>query len=125
MSLQLVQLLMNLKSYSLLKKEYLIIKNSKKSLQLVSSLYKEGFIQSYKVLRNENLQINLRYFFNKPVFINLKILSFPSKTRYVKLHVLSKISTKKFTLFISTSRGILTLEDCKKYNLSGVLLFSC
>ena len=119
-----IKFLMNLKSASLFKKEYLSIKYSKQSLELIIALYNEGFIQSYKIT-NEELYILLRYFFNKPVFRFLKLVSTQSNFRYLNLKTITKLPNKKAVLFLSTSEGILTLSQCKMRKIGGKALFYC
>jgi small subunit ribosomal protein S8 len=123
-----IKFLVNLKNYSILKKEIYKSPYSKQILQIVKCLYKEGFIQSFYIEHiNSKYFINilLRFFFNKPVFKNLKIISKPSNTKIVPFKHLARISNKKFVLFISTNQGVLTLEDCKKRGLGGSVLFYC
>jgi small subunit ribosomal protein S8 len=117
-----INFLLTLKNASSLKKEKIKIKYSKHSLELVVCLYNEGFIHSYQ-LKNNQILIILRYFFNKPILKNLKIISTPSKLRYLNLKALSKLSNKKTSLFFSTSKGLLTLNQCKKNKIGGILLF--
>ena len=115
---------MSLKMSSLFRKEYLTTVLSKQSLNLTTVLYKEGFIQSYQI-KNNKLNILLRYFFNKPVLRSLKIISTPSKSRFLNLKTLTKLPNKKLVLFLSTTKGILTLEQCKEQKLGGKALFYC
>lgn len=117
-----IDFLLRLKNASFFKKEYISIKYSKYSLELVVSLYNQGFLHSYH-LSNNKIFITLRYFFNKPILKNLKIVSTPSKLRYINLKSLSKVSTKKLSFFISTNKGILTAQECKKQKIGGIILF--
>jgi ribosomal protein S8 len=120
-----IQFLINLKNNSVLKKERIIVKYSKNLLQIISCLYKEGLIQSYKILNKNYICILLRYFQNKSTFADLKIISKPSKFRHLKLKELVNLSNKKFILFFSTNKGILTLNECKKHKIGGKALFYC
>jgi ribosomal protein S8 len=117
-----IEFLTSLKNASLFKKEYLIVKSSKIILETLRGLYDEGFVQSYK-LTSGNVIVLLRYFFNKPILKNLKVLSTPSKTRHFNLKLLSKLSKKKTVCFFSTNKGIITLAKCKKLNSGGIALF--
>ena len=99
--------------------------------ELLKLLYKEGFIQSFNIdsttqLKYEkqfNTTIFLRYFYNKPIFSNLKIVSTPSYSKYLTFKDISKIKDKKNVLFLSTNQGFLTGLDCKKNKIGGTLLF--
>jgi ribosomal protein S8 len=128
MTINTIRFLINLKNYSILKKEIFKQKYSKQILEIVKCLYREGFIQSFFLEQKGSdfyINILLRFFFNKPVFKNLKVLSTPSKLKVLSFKHLAKISTKKFVLFISTSEGILTLEECKKKKIGGTIFFYC
>jgi small subunit ribosomal protein S8 len=124
MNKSIIQFLISLKNASFLKKEYITIKYSKKMFQIVENLYSEGFIQSYKI-KDDNLYILLRYFFNKPILKNLRIISTPSKFRYLNLKTIYKLPNKKSILFLSTPKGILTLSQCKLLKIGGKALFYC
>jgi len=100
---------------------------------LIKLLYREGLIQSFKIRRIEGLNktnskeatILLRYRHEKATFSNLTIISTPAIQRYLSLNVIDRISSKNVVFVFSTSRGLLTLEKCKRYRIGGVLLFTC
>jgi len=131
MNITLIQLLLKLKNASLARKEIVTIKYNKLCLDLLKLLYIEGFIQSFNIqtinspfLKKQlQITITLRYFYNKPIFKNLKIVSKPSYIKYLKLKDLCKIVDKKSVLFLSTNKGLLTSLDCKKHQIGGTLLF--
>ncbi len=125
MNLTTIRFLVALKNHSILKKEYLVYRYSKSIMSVIVALYEEGYIQSFKVLDNNSVYIVLRYYFNKPIFKNLKILSNLSNPKYITLKTLYNIPDSKNTIFISTVQGILTLSQCKKNKLGGKALFSC
>lgn len=125
MNLTTIRFLVALKNHSVLKKEYLVYRYSKSIMSVLVSLYEEGYIQSFKVLDNNSVYIVLRYYFNKPIFKNLKILSTLSHPKYITLKTLYNIPDSKNTIFISTVQGILTLSQCKKKKIGGKALFSC
>ena len=131
MNINLINLLSKLKNASFSKHEQLSVDYNKLCLGVVGLLYKEGFIQSFSVKcvfegLNSKLKIfiTLRYFNNKSVFKNLKIVSTPSRVNFLNTKDLSKISNKKLVLFLSTSNGLLTSLECKKKNIGGKLLFT-
>jgi len=133
MNIYTIKFLIKLKNAALARKEIVFTSYNKLSFELVKCLYKEGFIQSFELKeiftssseKKYEIKIVLRFFYNKCVLKNIKILSKPSLTKYFSLKDLSKISTKKLVIFISTSKGILTSLDCKKYSLGGIPLFVC
>jgi ribosomal protein S8 len=133
MNIYTIKFLIKLKNAALARKEIVFTSYNKLSFELVKCLYKEGFIQSFELKeiftsnfeKKYEIKIVLRFFYNKCVLKNIKILSKPSLTKHFSLKDLSKISTKKLVMFISTDKGILTSLDCKKYNLGGIPLFVC
>lgn len=121
MNSNIINLLITLKNASLIKKETIFVDSNKLVLELLSLFYKEGIIQSFSV-NNNSVCINLRYSFNKNIFKNLKIFSNSVDLKYFDL---CKISTKQNLIVISTTKGLLTDTDCKKYHLGGKLCFIC
>jgi ribosomal protein S8 len=131
MNINLIKFLSTLKNASLSKQESVSISYNELYLKLIKLLYKEGFIQSFCIkpsfshLNNKFiLYVTLRYINNKSMFKCLSIISTPSRLNYFGIKNLSKVSTKKNVLFLSTHRGLLTGLSSKKYNTGGKLLFS-
>lgn len=116
-------LLINLKNSSIVNLEKIVLTYSKDSLQILQILYSQGYIQSYNFDQNNQLTVVLRYMYNKPVFRYLKIFSKRVNSKNISLKHLSKISNKKINFFISTSKGIFNLFDCKKIQLGGKTFF--
>jgi len=129
MNLNLINLLLVLKNASLSKKEVFFVKYNKMCEKLLKLLYSEGLISSYSIEKTSDeklfFRITLKYFFNKSSFKNLKIISTPSKIRYLSFFDLSKISDKRLILFFSTDQGFLTSTQCKNLQIGGKLLFIC
>ena len=131
MNINLIKLLLKLKNASLVRKEVISIQCNTLCLELLKVLYQEGFIQSFNVSSiNSNtiekqfeITVVLRYFYNKPILKNLKIISTPSYVKYVTLKDLCKIPNKKRVLFLSTNKGFLTGFGCKQKQVGGTLLF--
>jgi len=133
MNIYTIKFLIKLKNAALSKKEVITTPHNKLSYDLIKCLYKEGFIQSFEL--NEIISLNLekkyeikiilRFFYNKCLLKNIKILSTPSLIRYFTFKDVCKIQTKKLVMFLSTNKGILTSLDCKKQGLGGTLLFTC
>lgn len=131
MNINLIKFLSKLKNASISKQEVISTDYNNLCLAVVKLLYKEGFIQSFsikKVSFNSNVGlkifITLRYFNNKPIFKNLRIVSTPSRLNYLNIKDLSKISNKKIVLILSTNKGLLTSLECKKHKIGGKLLFA-
>ena len=130
MNSQLINILAQLKTASLNRKESIVVDCSRLSLNVIKALYKEGFVQSFKIIyisstAKPSILVNLRYYFNNPIFKKLKLLSTSSKIKVLDFYNLSRLNIKKDVLFLSTSKGILTLLECKQQKLGGVLFFIC
>ena len=130
MNIQTIKNLNKLKNASLIRRESISLEYSFLILNIIQSLYKEGFIQSFKITTNlktnkKFILVNLRYYFNKSIFKKLKILSSSSKIKALDFQNLSRLNIKKDVLFLSTSQGILTHLECKHRKLGGILFFIC
>ena len=125
MNLTTIRFLIALKNHSILKKEVLVYRYSKSIISILTVLYQEGYVQSFKILNTKFVYITLRYYFNKPILKNLKLISALSNPVYLTLKSLYNITDSKNTIFISTSKGIKTLYQCKRDKLGGESLFSC
>lgn len=126
----LIKYLIKLKNASLSRRESVSIDFNSLCLELTELLYKEGFIQSFSIEEKKVnnvlkpiLNINLRYFYNKPLLKELKIISTPVQLAYLSVQNLAKLPSTKHVLFLSTSKGFLTGFNCKEKNLGGLLLF--
>ena len=119
-----IKFLIQLKNTAAINKEFFLIPFNKMILQILECLYKEGFIQSFVVINNY-IKIFLRYYFNKNVFKNLKLISIPSRLIFIQYNNLVKILNRYRFILISTSKGIKTFEECKRLHLGGKILFLC
>jgi len=126
----LIKFLIKLKNASLSRRESVSIDFNLLCLEITELLYKEGFIQSFSIeektvnnVLKSIIKINLRYFYNKPLLKDLKIISTPVQLAYLSVRNLAKLPSTKHVLFLSTSKGFLTGFQCKEKNLGGLLLF--
>jgi small subunit ribosomal protein S8 len=121
-----IKLLVSLKNASLGRKERLILPCLKMYPEILTILYREGFIQSFFVDNLEKtITVKLRYSFNKSIFSKLEIISKPSRIKYLDSKSISRLSSKRFVSFFSTTKGLKTDLECKKEKLGGKLLFIC
>jgi len=132
MNIQVIKFLNQLKNASLVHKEIINVEYNTFVLAVLKILYKEGFIQSFKIKKEINnyqhlyfLSVSIRYYCNKPVFNNLKIISTSSRVKYLSYKSISRLNTKKANFFFSTNEGLLTGFECKQQKVGGVLLFIC
>jgi len=121
-----IRFLIQLKNAYAIKNQIVLVEKNKTIEELIPLLYAEGLIQSFSVLsEKKSIQIFLRYFATTPVFKHLKIFSTPSKKVTLQYKDLCKINDKQKIFFVSTNGGILSISDCKKRRIGGLLLFAC
>lgn len=128
MNKNLLSLLIILKAASLMQKESLQVQSIQVDYLLVKVLYKHGIIQNFIKQNNScrsTILIFLRYFFNVAAFQFFKILSKPSLVLHLKFRDLNLLHDKKHTLFLQTSKGILSNFECKVKKIGGIALFKC
>jgi ribosomal protein S8 len=135
MNKKLINFLISIKNASLNKKSAVIIPYDKQFIKLLAPLYKTGLILSFKVLHlsltktNDNKKIHikviLRIFHNLALTDKIKILSTPTKRKYLSYNDIVQINSKGNLFFFSTSKGIISQNECLKFKIGGILLFSC
>ena len=114
--------------FSKIKNGYLVRKlkithqKSQQSINILNIFVKEGFIKSYKINSQNQLDIYLKYKKNKAALTQLKRLSKSGKRLYINNKNLYKKKTGFYIL--STSIGILTDLQAKKLNVGGELICS-
>lgn len=118
-----LKMLLKIKNGQLSKKLFIVNKKAKILEIFLKLLWKNGFIIGYSKIPNKKLKIFLKYVKNKPVINCLKIFYKSSKKFHFSIKQLWKLnSTNKFCL-ISTNKGVKSLLECKRENISGQLLF--
>lgn len=109
-----------IKNGYLAKKTKITHQKSKQSLNILNIFLKEGFIKTYKINSQNQLDIYLKYRKNKAVISEIVRLSKPGKRLYINNKDLYK--KKSGFYIISTSQGILTLLQAKTLNVGGELI---
>ena len=124
MCFTLIKALNKLKNASLTNKEVVYLNFDLKYFEVLRILYREGFIQGYKIdKKNYQTIVYLRFFQNKSVLDRLRFLSVPSRERFISYKDLCLINNKKTFVLLSTNKGLRTIFECKKQKLGGKLLF--
>jgi small subunit ribosomal protein S8 len=101
------------------------VQNSKLCINVLSVLYKLGYIRGFIVKdKKKNIIILLKYINNKPVIRNIAVISTPGRRTYIKHKKLEKFLKKKDSgfLLLSTSKGILTDEESNIFKIGGEAL---
>lgn len=123
MTSSVINLLVKIKNFSVSLKNTVYVEKNIKYVNILYTLYKNGLIQSF-CSKDSGYNIKVRYYYNKPVLLYLKIFSKPSFSTYISLSDIYKLPAKKFVFFFSTSKGgIFNQTDCKKHKIGGKLLF--
>jgi ribosomal protein S8 len=124
MNLNSRNLLLTIKNISQAKNIGFFFKNSVNNLILLEKLYIEGYIQSYTFLKNSTyIYIFVRYFENKSVFQYLKFFLVSGQANNISSIQLSRLINKRFTLFLSSNKNLITAFEARQHNIGGKLLF--
>lgn len=101
-----------------------VIQNSKICVNVLSTLYKLGYIRGFIVKDKKTVVVLLKYINNKPVIKNIGVISTPGRRMFVKHKSLTELLKKKDSgfLILSTNKGILTDEESKIFNIGGEIL---
>jgi small subunit ribosomal protein S8 len=111
------------------------IKNSQKSKKISVTVYRknlcesflkllwdEGFIVGYKAvsLDKTKLEVFLKYSnTGNPIINSIKFVSKPSRRIYFSIKQIWKLDSSKTFIIFSTSRGLMSINDCKKNKIGG------
>ena len=121
MHTQVCNMISNIKNSQLANKSFAISNKQKTCEQILNFLWDEGFILGYKIIKkNPNkLKIFLKYHKGYPVINSIKIVSKPSLRVYYSLKKIWKLDSSKDVVIISTSKGLLSISECKKKKIGG------
>lgn len=111
----------NIKNGQLARREFIYQKKKVICEAFLHILWNEGFILGYKTdAQNPDLiKIALKYQNNLPAISNIQVLSKPGNRIYLSVKQLWKIDSSKIFIIVSTTKGLKTLLECKKYKLGG------
>jgi small subunit ribosomal protein S8 len=110
----------SIKNGYLSKKTKISQPNTNQNKIIINLLIKEGFIKSYRIISQFQLEIFLKYKNNKPVLTNITKISKPGRRIYMKNKDLFSKNHQFFLL--STSYGIVTNIQAKQLNLGGEVI---
>ena len=110
-----------LRNGQLVKKASVFQKKKKLCSQLLNVLWDEGYILGYKTsnLDSNQFEIFLKYNQNIPSIINIQSISKPGKRVYLSAKQLWKIDSNMGLVIVSTSFGVLPIDECKRLNIGG------
>ena len=113
-----VGLVSTLKNGQLAKKKILLYKRHKMGAAFLNILWDEGFIAGYKI-DQDYFRIFLKYKMNKPVIKSINFITKPGHKIYYRLTQLWKLQPNTGVVIISTNKGLMSLDECKRYKLGG------
>lgn len=110
-----------IKNGQLAKKSFVEQSKTKICEALLNILWDEGFILGYKIsnINSSVLKIFLKYKNGKPAINNIKLITKPSLRIYYSIKQLWKFDSSKGTLILSTNKGFMSINTCKKLKLGG------
>ena len=103
-----------------------VVPASKLKLEVAKILKDEGFIENYKVVKDNvqgSIVLTLKYGEKKErVITGLKRISKPGLRVYAKKDEVPKVLNGLGIAIISTSKGVMTDKEARKQNLGGEVL---
>ena len=103
----------------------LAVPSSKLKIDIIGVLKKEGFIQDYKVVVNNNhriIEIDLRYDKKEPMVRGLERVSKPGLRVYVPASKIPRVKRGSGIAILSTSEGIMTDKECRRKKIGGEVI---
>lgn len=115
----------DLRNNQLSKRNFFVQPKTKLTIAFLNILWNEGFISGYKICNSDLnlLKIFLKYKNGNPIINSLKLISKPSRQIYYPVSHLWKLNSKKTFVILTTSKGLMTINECKQTQTGGKLLF--
>ena len=119
--------LIRIKNASLAKRKKIFVPYCNINKKVGQVLVKEGFLESLKEVEIDGkkvLEAVIKYERRSPVLTDVLIVAKPSLHVYTKLSEIPEIQRRgRYTIIISTSKGIMTGKEAYKKRLGGEVLF--
>lgn len=118
-------MLTRIRNAVLIKNEKVDIPASKMKVEVAKILKEEGFIKSYKIIKDKKqgiLRITLKYTENEPMITGLKRISKPGRRVYVGKGEVPKAMGGVGVAIVTTSKGILTDKECRRDGVGGEVI---
>lgn len=118
--------IIQIKNAYLANRNIVTVRYSKMSLAVGELLVKNRLLSDVKEETVDNKKMivaTLRYVKRKPAFKKVLIISKPSLRVYVGTAGLGKLQREEAISMLSTSKGIMTVEDAAKAKMGGEYLF--
>lgn len=119
-------MLTRIRNAILIKSEKVDIPASKMKVEIAKILKEEGFIKSYKIVKDKKqgvLRITLKYTpESEPVMSGLKKVSKPGRRVYVGKGDMPRVMGGVGVAIITTPKGILSDKACRNEGIGGEVL---
>jgi small subunit ribosomal protein S8 len=119
-------MLTRIRNSLLIKTEKVDIPASKMKVDLAKILKEEGFIKSYKIIKDKKqgiLRVTLKYTAgDEPIITGLKRISKPGRRVYVSNSEVPHVIGGIGIAILTTSKGILTDKSCRSEGLGGEVI---
>lgn len=119
-------MLTRMRNAVMIKTEKVDIPASKMKVEIAKILKEEGFIKSYKILKDKKqgiLRVTLKYTLdNERIVTGLKRVSKPGRRVYVGKDEVPKVMGGVGIAVITTPRGILSDRECRREGVGGEVL---
>ncbi|MEW6118205.1 MAG: 30S ribosomal protein S8 [Nitrospirota bacterium] len=119
-------MLTRMRNTLLTKTEKVDIPASRMKVEIAKILKEEGFIKSYKIIKDKKqgiLRITLKYTAdNKPVITGLKRISKPGRRVYTGKEEVPKVMGGVGIAVLTTSKGVLSDKVCRRDGVGGEVL---
>lgn len=110
--------LSKIKNGSMANQENVELKFSNEVLEIVKILKDEAFIDDYSSDKKE-IVVTLGYVGREPKITNLQRISKPGQRVYIRASELKPVLNGRGIGIISTSKGLMTIDEAKSKNLGG------
>jgi small subunit ribosomal protein S8 len=119
-------LLPKLKNAYMVKKEKVVVPFSRLDFEILKILTNAGYIKSAekRILNKKNfIEVKLLYNNGKPALSDFKLISKPSRHIYKSYKDLKPVKQGYGLGILSTSKGIITVDEALKNKVGGEYLF--
>jgi small subunit ribosomal protein S8 len=114
----------DLKNTQISRRNFMYCLKTKLIVDFLNILWNEGYILGYKVCTFDSslLKIFFKYKNGNSTINSLKFISKPSRSIFYSFSQLYKLDSKKNLVILSTSQGLMTVNECKQAQIGGKLL---
>jgi small subunit ribosomal protein S8 len=119
-------MLIRIKNAITVKNDKVDIPASRIKIEIAKILKEEGFIKSYKIIKDKKqgvVRINLKYTPDgDPAITDLKRISKPGRRVYVGKEEIPRVLGGLGIAILTTSSGILTDKECRQRGIGGEVI---